>query len=213
MATAQTRAALKAAALRLVSREGVRGVTARSLAAEAGVNQALVFYHFAGVEELLREAMVEATEAVVDSYATRLNAATSFEELLEVGQRLSVESAASGQAALLSHVLAAAHADPAQAELLGHTLGRWRAAVEHAVRRLLEARGLTDSVDMTALAGTLSAATIGMITVDAIPGRPLGNTLDGLMPIARLLDRAGRVVPAPVARRLLGVLARRPPRT
>src|SRR5438093_1369574 len=54
----ETRAALVAAALETLKTEGFRGTTARAIAGRAGVNQALVFYHFGGVDELLLAALV-----------------------------------------------------------------------------------------------------------------------------------------------------------
>ena len=58
-----TRARLVEAALQSLQEEGFAGTTARSIAARAGVNQALVFYHFGGVDGLLLAALdASATE-------------------------------------------------------------------------------------------------------------------------------------------------------
>ncbi|MFZ2503532.1 MAG: TetR family transcriptional regulator [Nocardioides sp.] len=203
MSTPQTRQALMDAAVSLTAREGVRAVTARAVAGEAGVNQALVFYHFNGVDGLLREAFGQATEQMVETYAAQLSEATTFTELHAVALRLGAHSQAVGQAALLAHVLSAAQSDPVQAELLARSLDMWRQAVEQAVSRLLNDRGLAGAVDVDGLTRSLSAATIGMITIDAVPGQPLGNTLESLAGLAALADRLTSVVPAPITRRAL----------
>jgi len=54
------RQALVEAAIRVVGRAGLRGLTYRAVAAEAGVTQGLVAHHFGGRQELLRAALQEA---------------------------------------------------------------------------------------------------------------------------------------------------------
>ena len=99
------------AAVRLTARAGARGLTARAIGAEAGVNQALIFYHFESVENLLRLAYADATDAMVRDYAEALGSAETFADLYAVGERLGERSRADGSAALLTHVMAAAHHD------------------------------------------------------------------------------------------------------
>jgi AcrR family transcriptional regulator len=57
------RAALLDAAVRVVARHGLRGLTYRSVAAEAGVNQTLVAHHFGNRRALIAEALRAATDA------------------------------------------------------------------------------------------------------------------------------------------------------
>jgi AcrR family transcriptional regulator len=51
-----TREKLLAAAVETVWRDGLGASSARSIAARAGVNQALIFYHFGSVSELVEQA-------------------------------------------------------------------------------------------------------------------------------------------------------------
>lgn len=204
MSSEETRAALRAAAVRLVGREGLRAATARAVATEAGVNQALVFYHFDGLDGLLREAFDHGTREMIDRYVGRLASATSFAELHAVGVRMTEESRTDGSAALLAQVVAAAHTDAEQARLLAHSLGLWHEAVADAVRRLLADRHLDRDVDVAATTAALAAATIGMITLDTLDPPPLGSTLPSVGRLATLTDRVLRFVPAPLVRRVLG---------
>ncbi len=55
-AGADTRTKLLEGALRTLAEQGIAKTSARSVAAAAGVNQALVFYHFGSVDELLAAA-------------------------------------------------------------------------------------------------------------------------------------------------------------
>lgn len=209
MSTAETRAKLMEAAVSLTAREGVRAATARSVAAEAGVNQALVFYHFDGLEGLLREAYAEATGAMVAGIVEELDRATTFADLHEVGTRLAARSQEDGSAALLAHAISAAHTDEAMARMLASMLQLWESSLTGTVHRVLQHHGLEDAVDVGSLSRAIAASSIGMITLDAVPGRPLGSTLPSLAGIARLVDRASRLVPAPLVRRLFAYRAGR----
>ena len=51
----QTRARILEAVLRVIAREGTRGVTHRSVAAEAEVQLSLTTYYFSDIDELIRE--------------------------------------------------------------------------------------------------------------------------------------------------------------
>lgn len=202
MSTEATRVALMDAAVRVTATVGTKGLTARGIAAEAGVNQALVFYHFEGVEGLLQAAYQRATAAMVAGFAEDLAAATTFEELYGVGARLAAGAAQDGSAALLSHVISAAHTDDQMAAMLRDALSLWRAAVSDSVLRILSARGLDGAMDVAALSDSLAASTIGMVTLGAVPGQPLGNPLEAVRGLPPVLDRVLRLVPRPLVRRI-----------
>lgn len=204
MSSEDTRTALMEAAVRLTATTGTKGLTARGIAGEAGVNQALVFYHFGGVHDLLREAYRRGTLALITDFAADLEAVTTFEELYGVGARLAARSADDGSAALLSHVVAAAYADDTMATLLRESMELWRAAISGTVRRVLAARGLETAVDVESLTDSLAAATVGLVTMGSVPGQPLGDPLKAVGGLPPLLDRTLRLVPAPLARRIFG---------
>lgn len=60
------RQALIDAAIRVVARTGLRGLTYRAVASEAGVTQGLVAHHFGSSDELLREALRNAAEESIE---------------------------------------------------------------------------------------------------------------------------------------------------
>src|ERR1041384_8104792 len=72
--------------VRVLNEKGLAGASARVIAAAAGVNQALVFYHFGSVDKLLAEACREATVGRVALYHERFVAVSSVTELLAVGR-------------------------------------------------------------------------------------------------------------------------------
>ena len=67
-----TRERLLRAAIELIAEAGWGGVTTRSVAERAGVNQALVHYHYRSVPGLLREAAYAAMAATFEPAMSRL---------------------------------------------------------------------------------------------------------------------------------------------
>ena len=67
-----TRQALIEAAVEVLKSRGFNGASARAIATEAGVNQALVFYHFGTVAELLLAALDEVSARRLRRYTTEL---------------------------------------------------------------------------------------------------------------------------------------------
>ncbi len=110
--------------------QGITGTSARTVAAAADVNQALIFYHFDGMEGLLAEACRRTTQRRVDQYRDRFAAVGSLRELLEVGRELHVTEQAEGNVAVLAQLLAAGQTDPALGRVTADALDQWVAEVE-----------------------------------------------------------------------------------
>ena len=104
----ETKTKLLEGALRVLTEQGIAKTSARVVAAEAGVNQALVFYHFGSVDELLAAACRYGAEQAVARYRTRLSTVTSLSELLAVGRRIHEDEREGGHVALLGQLLAGA---------------------------------------------------------------------------------------------------------
>ena len=67
----QTRAALTTAALDLLAREGVDGLTADRIAEAAGVSRRTLFNYFARVEDILTASLEAATAETIDAIVAR----------------------------------------------------------------------------------------------------------------------------------------------
>ncbi|MCC9709721.1 TetR/AcrR family transcriptional regulator [Streptomyces sp. MNU76] len=127
--SAATRTKLLEGALRTLVEQGIAKTSARSIAATAGVNQALVFYHFGSVDELLAEACRYGAEQRVARHRERMAAIGSLSELLAFGREMHVEERAAGHVAVLGQLLAGADASSAGAGDRGG-LDLWIAEVE-----------------------------------------------------------------------------------
>lgn len=205
-----TREKLIAGALAAVRSHGIAGVSARTVAAAAGVNQALVFYHFGSVDDLLAEACLTATRARVDRYREELAQVSSLRELLALGRRLHEEERALGNVSVLAQLLAGAQSDDRLAGPTAQALGLWIDEVERVLKRLLAQTPLADLADAAGLARAVSAAFIGVELFEGIDPRGAKAALDSLDQLAVLVEVIEDL--GPVARRALRARLRRPAR-
>ncbi|SCE88608.1 regulatory protein, tetR family [Micromonospora viridifaciens] len=198
---AGTRQKLIDGALAAIRVHGIAGVSARTVAAAAGVNQALVFYHFGTVDDLLAEACRSATEARVAAYRDRFAEVRSLRELLDLGRALHEQERVQGNVAVLAQLLAGAQTDPRLAESTAAALGLWTAEIEAVLRRLLHDSPAAPVADPAGLARAISAAFVGLELfegVDATGARAALDALDRLAVLIEVLDDLG-----PLARRTL----------
>jgi AcrR family transcriptional regulator len=80
----ETRDRIIDAALETVRSEGLVGTSARVIARTGGFNQALVFYHFGSIEDLLLAALELANERRMTRFRERLLAVDSLQGLVDV---------------------------------------------------------------------------------------------------------------------------------
>jgi AcrR family transcriptional regulator len=204
---ADTKAKLIDGAVRVLAAEGLQGASARAIASAAGVNQALVFYHFGSVDHLLAEACRWATESRVALYRERFAAASSVADLLAVGRELQAAERAAGNVTVLAQLLAGARTDPRLAPAVADGLGLWIAEIESVLTRLSGSMPFADLFDVPGLARAVAAAFIGLELYEGVDPDGAAAALDALERLAVLtevLDGLG-----PVARRALRSKIRR----
>ncbi len=200
-----TREKLLDATLRVLTEQGIAKASARTIAAEAGVNQALVFYHFGTIDDLLAEACAYGARARVETHRAALRSASSFTELVAVGRAIHAQERAAGNVALLGQLLAGAASHPALAEPTAAGLGLWVAEVEEVLGRLLGRSALDGLVDVPGLARALSASFVGLELyegVDADGAARAFDALDQLGSLLAALDTLGPLERKALTRRL-----------
>ena len=194
-------------AIEAIRRLGIAGVSARTVAAAAGVNQALVFYHFGTVDELLSAACQTATERRVAGYRDRLRGFGSLRELLDLGRTLHAEERAQGNVTVLAQLLAGAQTDPRLAAPVAAALKLWTDEVEGVLHRVLDGSVLRDLADPAELARAVSAAFIGLELYEGIDPAGATAALDALERLSVLVDVVEDL--GPMARRALQARTRR----
>jgi len=198
-----TKAKLMLAVTDLLKEDGIAGLSARVIAARADVNQALVFYHFGTVMDLVDQACRAVTDEAAASYRDELAEVTSLSELLELGRELHERERAAGNITVMAQLLAGAQRDKTLAETARYALGRWNEEIETAVARALEGSPVDGVVDAPGLSRAISSAFIGLLMYDGVdrPGAEsafasleqlgtLVEVIEDLGPAARLVLRS-----------------------
>lgn len=198
---ADTRQRLIDGTIETIRTHGLAGASARTIAATAGVNQALVFYHFGSVHDLLKAACLTATQARVAPFVERLDDVTDLRELLALGRALHAEERGLGNVTVLAQMLAGAQADPALAEATAAALQLWIAPIERAMARLLAGSPVAEVIDTAGLARAVSAGFIGLELYEGVSPADAEAALDALDRMAVLVEVVDEL--GPVARRAL----------
>ncbi|MGC4895619.1 TetR/AcrR family transcriptional regulator [Micromonospora sp. DT31] len=184
-----------------IREHGIAGVSARTIAAAAGVNQALVFYHFGTVDELLSAACRAATTERVAHWSARLASAGSLRDLLVVGRALHEEERQLGNVTFLAQMLAGAQADQRMAAPTAAALQLWVDEIEVVLRRLLAGSPFAEFADVPGLARAVSAAFIGLELYDGVDRAGADQAMAALDQLALLMEIVDDL--GPIARRAL----------
>jgi AcrR family transcriptional regulator len=205
--TITTREKLLDAAAAALAQDGVVGVSARSVAARAGVNQALVFYHFGSVAGLLDAAVRRSVDLAVASYRDRFADVTTLGELLTVGRDLHEAEKRAGNVLQMAQVMAGALRDETLAGAGRYAMDRWSAQVEGVLARVLPATPLAGLVDPGGLARAVAAGFIGLELYDGVDTEAASAALASLDAIGALVSALDGL--PPVAIRAVRTRARR----
>ncbi|MFF5402072.1 TetR/AcrR family transcriptional regulator [Streptomyces misionensis] len=201
----ETKTRLLEGALRTLTEQGIAKTSARTVAAAAGVNQALVFYHFGTVDELLAAACRYGAEQAVARYRERLATVTSLSELLAVGREIHERERDGGHVALLGQLLAGAPTHPALGPATAVGLRLWIAEIEQVLTRLLAATPFAEFVDPAGLARAVAASFVGIELyegADEAGARAALDALDQLAALVVAVEELGPVAQRAVRHRL-----------
>ena len=157
-----TKARIVEAALESLSEEGILGASARAIARRGGFNQALIFYHFGSVNEVLLAAVDELSARRAAKYQERLEQIDSLAGLVAEAGRLHSEDMDDGHMTVLSQMLAAAATEPELRGPLRQRFEPWIAIVEATVLRALGDSPYAQLVPPKDLAFGITALYIGL---------------------------------------------------
>ncbi len=200
-----TKERLVTAALTVVAREGISGASARVIAAEADVNQALVFYHHSSVEALLAEASRQVSARRAARYAERLDPVASFTELSAIARELHDEERRSGDLVVLTQLLAGARTRPTIAAALRENFELLVQPVEQTLSRLVTGTALEEVLAVPELARSIAGGFLGLELLDGIVTDIDAGPFDAIDAIAGVVDlalQAGTIETAVLRRRL-----------
>ncbi|HTJ71400.1 MAG TPA: TetR/AcrR family transcriptional regulator [Actinospica sp.] len=200
-----TKTKLLDGALRTLTEHGIAGTSARTIATAAGVNQALVFYHYGSVDELLAAACRHGAEQRVALYRGRLAHVHNLSELLALARDLHKEEKAAGHLNVLGQLLAGAQSQPRLAPATVAGLSLWTDELENVLARVMADSPLSEFIDTKGLAKAMAAGFVGLELYEGVD--PEGSehalaALEDLAALAGLLDDLGPVLQRAVRSRV-----------
>ena len=172
-----TRSRIVEAAVQTIKERGIAATSARAIAATGGFNQALVFYHFGSVNDLLI--------AAIDSV-------DSLPELLSVASEAYREDLAGGHIKVLAEMIAGASAMPELGPEIAARMQPWITFTEEAVVRVMAGSSLGPLVPSRDLAFAivslyLGAAMLSHLSDDPAPAESLFRTGAKVSPLFELV--------------------------
>lgn len=201
----QTRSQLVAATLTAIRNVGFAGLSARVVAREADVNQALIFHHYGSMNRLIAEACRQATAERVALWTSELDKVDDLPSLVSLARRLHALEAEEGNVAILAQALAVSQSNAALAEVVGEALGMWLTPLQHTAARILDGTVLDGVVSPGDIARTAAAAFVGVELFEGVVPAEDSDPFDVLERMAALgtlvLD-AKPITKAAVRRRL-----------
>jgi AcrR family transcriptional regulator len=198
-ASGATRARIIEAVLVTLRNAGFAGTSARAIARTGAFNQALIYYHFGSVPDLMLAALEDFSSRRLQRYRERLEGATSASAVVETMTRLYQEDVAAGEVAAVQEIVAGSSSSPELGRGVVELLEPWTGFAEEVVRRLLRGTALEPVVPAREVAFALVALYFGVETLAHLdPDRARTRAL---------LDAGARLAPLADL-----VLAGRPPR-
>lgn len=185
-----TRRALTEAAFESVRTLGLRGTTARSIASLAGCNQAAIYYHFDGIEQLLIHALEQSSELRLARYREALGEAMPLPELVERLASLYEEDRASGHLEMLAELMGGITATPELRAGIDEATQPWLRFVEDRITSLAADVPYGAAVPAEDLADLVFSLVIGLELRNKVDG----NT-DRSMRLFRLASLAAALIP------------------
>ena len=175
----ETRARIVEAAVQTIREEGVVGTSARAIARAGDFNQALIFYHFGSVQQVMLAAVERISAQRMARYQDGLAGVRTLAELVAVGAQCHREDVAEGNIRVLSQMLAASSSSsPEVAKQLQAFFDPWVSLVEEAVTRVLSG---------TTYEATVPAHDVAMGVVGMFMGMELLSQLYDTQPSATAL--------------------------
>ncbi|WP_426568613.1 TetR/AcrR family transcriptional regulator [Streptomyces canus] len=203
----ETKTKLLEGALRTLTEQGIAKTSARTVAATAGVNQALVFYHFGSVDELLAAACRYGAERTVARYRARFDTVTSLSELLVLGREIHEQERTGGHVMLLGQLLAGAQTHEALGPATAAGLDLWIAEIQRVLDRVLTGTPFGEFTDPAGLARAIAASFVGIELYEGVDGAGATAALDALAQLGLLVSALEEL--GPVAQRAVRQYLRR----
>jgi AcrR family transcriptional regulator len=157
-----TRERILDAAFETLRQEGFNRTSARSIARRGGFNQALIFYHFGSLNDLLLAALDGVAEKRRRRYVEVLGPLQTPLEVASQARQLYSEDIDSGHSTVVAELFAASSGDPELRRQMVARMKPWLEFSEQLIERFTAGSAFAALVDTRAAAGGMLALYIGM---------------------------------------------------
>lgn len=190
----ETRQRLLAAGAELIVERGWGAVTTRAVAERAGVNQALVHYHFGSIDTLRREAVMAGLrpeiEGLVEELLDDRPLPESIHRVMHLIDRFDIQTE---MGVLMAEALLQATRDPSVTEAMSEVMGSWSEMLDPRLRVAQERGVIRADIPSERLAPLLASFLDGfLIQRMADPSLDATTTAETLI---ALLGRPGEETP------------------
>ncbi len=185
----ETKTRILDAAEVVLLRDGLVGATARAIAAEGSFNQALVFYHFGSVDELLIATVERSTHAQLLANRERLAQVETLGELVGAALELRASEEMRCSLGLTTQLIAAAGEDAEFTSRLRDLLQPVMDDVADAVDRVAEGTPFEGVVPAKEASWAVSAMFYGMLLLERVDEEEMTERVFGaLAGLSQLVD-------------------------
>jgi len=157
-----TREKIVGAAIDTLCAEGFAGTSARSIAAKGCFNQALVFYHFGSVNDLLVASLGHVGKRRMEDYSAALENVYSLVELVAAARSIFNEDLDRGYIKVLSELISGASTFPELGPRIWEEIEPWVAFTEEAVARVVAGTPLDAVLPVADVAYGIVALYLGL---------------------------------------------------
>jgi AcrR family transcriptional regulator len=150
------------AALETLKEEGFAGTSARAIARRGGFNQALIFYHFGTLPDLLLAALDRTSEVRLERYSEAMKGITSVEAAVTIATDLYREDLAAGHITVISEMIAGSLERPDLAPQIVERMQPWIDLTTEAVESMLGSIGAEGIASARTIAYAIVALYLGI---------------------------------------------------
>jgi AcrR family transcriptional regulator len=161
-ARTSTKQRIAEAAFATLREEGYAGASARAIAGRGKFNQALIFYHFGGVDEALLAALDWGSEKRLARYRQTFGEALTFDQMAPAAWTLFKEDLDSGFVKVLGELIAAGSSNPDLGRQVASRVEPSLAFTRETFQRLLGSSPLSMFVSVDDAAFALTSLYLGL---------------------------------------------------
>jgi AcrR family transcriptional regulator len=165
-----TKSRITEAALQTLKQRGFAGCSAREIAKRGGFNQALVFYHFGSVHNLLLAALDLVSSRRMQAYQPAFEQAQTVPELAALARTIYAEDLENGYVTVLGEMVAGGMSDPELGSQVVARLEPWIEMVQRKVQALVAGSVFESMIPARDIAYAIIALYLGIDMLSHLDG-------------------------------------------